>query len=478
MLNNVVSENEFEAVRRYYRTPAVRQRVKEFCGGDPFTCEYLVGAGESLLRRGYQRPLRVAERDGLIGLMEDGLDIFRSVWDEKATLAVWDVEYFNLDTWADLYRDQVKYFALMEPAYRVIERLFNRYDIPHLNDTTASGYHFISRVPFSSPVHARLEKIGPLEKSLAEKYALVPGGDNKRKRPVPERDGKGYSAIGRLMEFLSHQVIRETRAESPLAITISDTARGRTVRGREGMNLDITQYGDPLFMRTIRMSFSTHQKHKIYVEKVGVETARGLPFFATVPRNSLSYEELYEIRRHLTTAADYAAGVCSEIPDAAIGWGKVLDDYLVSPLFAFHHDFDAMESEPPARWPETYWRLDLNALPHCVANALRNPTWGLTVPTSLQLICRYFMSRGWHPKHVGGLIRSHYEQNRGWAIDWNKYHPETRANFWARIYCGLIATGVDTLEDLNCISHAEKGFCPAPWCGYNLNDCREALLKK
>jgi len=474
-----MSESEFHAIQRYYRNKAVRARVHEFCGGTRFSCEYLVGFGEYLAQRGYQRPLRVVDhQEDLPGLMEEGLDLSRAVWDSRATLAIWDVEYYNLDSWTDLYRKQLKYFALMEPTYKCIEQLFSEYGIPHLSDTTASGYHFISLIPFSSPVHKRLEEIGNPEKSLREKYALIPGGDNKRRRPVPERDGNGYSGIGRLMEFLSHRVMRMTRAHSELAIQISDIATAHSERGREGMNLDITQYGDPLFMRTIRTSFSTHQKHKIYVGRVGEQAAKEIPVFATVPRDALSSEALFEIRRDLGRAAEHAASCSSVIPDGARGWGKVIDDYIASPLYTFHKEFDSIEHEPPEKWADTYWRLDVSSIPPCVANPIRNANPGLLVPTSIQNVCRILYSKGWRPKHIGGLIRSYYEQNLGWGTDWSKYHAETRANFWARIYCGLIATGLDSFVDFNCVSYAEKGFCPSPWCGHNLHDFRDAILKK
>ncbi|MCX6358095.1 MAG: hypothetical protein NT045_09550, partial [Candidatus Aureabacteria bacterium] len=198
MFSAVMSEAECNAIRAYYRDESVRARIREFCGGSPFTCEYMVGSGEALVRQGYQRPLRLTHEAGLGGLMDEALDIYRAVWDTEATLAIWDVEYYNLDSWTDLYRNQLHYFGLMEPVYDAIERFFDSYGIPHISDTTASGYHFVSRIPFSSPVHRRLEGIGKPERSLLEKYATLPGGDNKRRRPVPGRDANGYSAIGRL----------------------------------------------------------------------------------------------------------------------------------------------------------------------------------------------------------------------------------------------------------------------------------------
>ncbi len=476
MLSPVMSREQFEAVREFYRTEAVRERVAEFCGGEPFTCEYLVGFGEYLARNGYHRPLRLTDRpEELEGLMEEGLDLFRAVRDKKSTLAVWDIEYFNLDTWRGLYSDQLTYFELMEPVYREIDGLLREYGIPHLNDCTSSGYHYVSRIPFSSPVHRKLERIGPVEETLAEKYALVPGGDRKRTRPLPLRAGRGYSGIGRLHEYLSHLVIERSRGKSPLSVTISDTAVSRNGRGREGFSLDITQYADPLYMRDIRTTFSTHQKHKVYLGKVGERLARELPVYATVPRDNLSYRELFRIRKDLKLAAGHAAECAGLIPDAAAGWEKVIADYRRSKLFAFHRDFDRTAPDPPRDWPRTYWRLDPATLPPCAAAAIRNYTWGMLNPTSIRHLCRVLYALDWHPRHIAGLITSYYQSRPGWNIDWEKYHPETRANFWCRIYCGLIVTGNDDLADFNCRSHQEKGYCPAHWCGCKLENLRDKI---
>ena len=477
-----MSDTQFEAVREYYRNKDVRRRIKEFCGGNKFSCEYIVGFGEFLARNGYRRPLRLSnQQKDLAGMMEQGLDLFRAVWDKKATLAVWDVEYFNLDTWHGLYRNQLLHFKLMEPVYQAIESVLAEYHISHINDSTASGYHFNSLIPFSSPVHRKLERIGHLEDTLRKKYSQVLGGDDKRIRQLSLRAGLGYSAIGRLHEFLCHLVIRRTQESSPLPVTISDAAVGRMARGREGMSLDITQYADPLYMRDIRTTFSTHQKHKVYLGKVGRETGRRMPVYATLPRNNLSFQELFELRKDLKKAASYAKECSGIIPDASAGWEQVINDYRESTLFSFHRDFDRVSHEPPERWKNTYWRLDLDALPPCAANSIRNHTWGLLNPTSIQNLCRVLFAIGWHPKHIAGLIHSYYETKPGWKTDWEKYHAETRANFWSRIYCGMIVTGTDTLSDFRCVCHQEKGYCVHPYCGFNLGDYRRQIqdrLKK
>lgn len=479
MTSNSMSNNQFEDVRKFYRDKNVRERIYEFCGGKKFSCEYLVGFGEFLARNGYFRPLRLSnQQNDIAGMMDQGLDLFRSVWDKKATLAVWDVEYFNLDTWQGLYRDQIFHFDLMEPVYQAIEDLLTEYDIPHINDSTSSGYHFISQIPFASSVHRKLERIGNPEDGLIRKYSQTRADDDKRMRSVPLRAGRGYSGIGRLHEFFCHIIIERTRKTSPLSVTISDTATGRTQRGREGMNLDITQYADPLYMRDIRTTFSTHQKHKVYLGKVSHDLSERLPVFATLPRNNLTIRELFELRKDLSQAADYAKQCVGYVPDASFGWERAITSYRRSPLFAFHRDFDRISHEPPDRWSTTYWKLDLNSLPLCAAAAIRNFTWGMLNPTSIRNLCRILFAAGWHPKHIAGLIRSYYESREGWNTDWEKYDPESRANFWSRVYCGMIVTGADNLSDFSCEAQLERGYCVKPYCGFKLEDYRGRILER
>lgn len=471
-----ISPRQLKSILAFYRDDNVRQRIFEFCGGDRLTADYLVGFGEQLVREGYRRPLLlVTDKAGMVGLMEQGLDLFRSVRDRKSTIAVWDVEYFNLDTWLGLYRDQEEYFELMEPSYLAIEELFSHYAIAHINDSTSSGYHFVSRIPFSHPVHRRLERIGHLEPELTDKYALRSASDRKRVRATPRRAALGYSGIGRLHEYLSHRVILQTRGLSPIPVTISDTAIHRRQRGREGMSMDITQYADPLYMRDIRTTFSTHQKHKVYIGRVGLALARRMPVYATLPRQDLGYRELFHLRRNLNEAAKYAGQCCGLIPAAAEGWGRLISDYRRSSLFSFHREFDSVPHHPRRLWKSTYLALDLSRLPPCVAHPIRNANWSLLSPTNLQNICRVLLAEGWLPSHIGGLLRAHYEEDLNWDTDWQKYDASCRANFWARIYCGMLHTGADDLSTFSCAAHQQRGFCPCHWCGFRLEDYRDRL---
>ena len=144
-------------------------------------------------------------------------------------------------------------------------------------------------------------------------------------------------------------------------------------------------------------------------------------------------------------------------------------EYLKSSLYEFHHYFDSAEHDPPESWPNTYDRLDLATLPPCIAEVLAWPNPRLLQPTHIQAVTRALLSVGWHPRHIAGLIRSKYERNHGWREDWSKYDAAMRADYYVRLFAGQIATGLDGGIDANCVSHAEKGCCVRPLCGFDLS---------
>jgi hypothetical protein len=68
---------------------------------------------------------------------------------------------------------------------------------------------------------------------------------------------------------------------------------------------------------------------------------------------------------------------------------------------------------------------------------LPNPT--LLQPGNIKRMVEHLLDKGWHPKHIGGMLAGRYEANdKGWDKKyWSKYNTRTRANFWARTYAGL-----------------------------------------
>lgn len=460
---------------QFYRDPQVRERIAEYCGGtarEPELCsaEYLVGYGESLLGSPAPEPYVSKPRSGFNEILERGLDIFRSVWDQKSLLGVLDVEYFNLDHPGQIYYDQVGTFRRLEGVYEAILAAFAAYKIKPLTLMTGQGYHFSFRIESGTEAALMLEDIGKLCPSLREKYR---GTLSKRHRPVSERYAQAFDGLGRVMEFLTHRAMREAGKKTDLPLVITDVAIGKGPREREAISFDLSCFGDPVFMRDLRCPFSTHQKHKIQRWKVGDAVADGTPIQIAIPRQRLNLEETIALRRHFRHAAEYAAGINCFIPNYSANAKNLIRDYQGSRLRRFHQWFDSAEQHPAPEWPATYGAMNYIDVPPCLQAPLERPNDLLLKPTNLQTLARCLLARGWHPQHVAGLIYSRWTAGPGWPRDqWKHFDAQSRSSFYVRTFAGLIADGLDELVDHNCISHQEKGYCVRPFCGYNLGDYR------
>ena len=110
----------------YYATPQVRERIAEYCGGESaeplsFTAEYLVGYG-AYLKESQQKEFESSDVSGFHWILDHGLDIFRSLWDKESTVAVLDVEYYNIDYPGEIYYDPYACFLKIEPLYEAIQK--------------------------------------------------------------------------------------------------------------------------------------------------------------------------------------------------------------------------------------------------------------------------------------------------------------------------------------------------------------------
>jgi hypothetical protein len=459
----------------YYRDPEVQERIAEYCGGSALepelcTAEYLVGYGTALEGIDAIEPYISQPKTGFHKILENGLDIFRSLWDQANIIGVLDVEYFNLDFPGEVYLDQVGVFQKVEPLYQAIRELYQAYEIQPLTLMTGQGYHFSFQVQSGTKADLTLEKLGQLSDSLEGKYRATA---SKRHRPVSLRYARSFDGMGRVMEFFAHRIIRAFSSSTELPLVITDVAVGQGKKGREAISLDLSCFGDPVYMRDIRCAFSTHQKHKVQTYKVGEAISRATPVQVAVPRDDHALQETLELRRNFRKSAEYAADTYCFIPNFSVNFKRVIDDYRQSDLFRFHRWFDSEKQDHWTVWDKTYRALDLRSLPPCVRQPLTTPNDLLLKPTNLQTLTRFFLARGWHPQHIVGLVRSRWEGPHGWPPDqWKHFDAGSRAAFYVRVFAGLIADGLDELVDHNCISHQEKGYCPQPDCGYNLADFR------
>ncbi|MDP8214642.1 MAG: hypothetical protein RAO92_09150 [Candidatus Euphemobacter frigidus] len=459
----------------YYRDPEVRERIAEYCGGtarEPELCtaEYIVGYGEALLGIPAPEPYISTPLAGFNAILEKGLDFFRSIWDKVHLLGLLDIEYLNLDYPGEVYFDQVTTFKKIEPVYQSILSIYREYGIQPLTIMTGQGYHFSFQIQSGTKTALMLEDVGLLNQSLIKKY---PGTLSQRHRPVSLRYGQAYDGMGRVMECFAHRIIKETVGRTDLPLLITDVSIGIGQHGREGISLDLSCFGDPVYMRDCRCAFSTHQKHKVQRWKVGDAIADGTPIQIAIPRKDLSLPETLALRRHFHNAAEYAAGVECFIPDSTVSFKNLIEDYQGSGLYKFHQWFDSEKQHPPEKWGETYDRMNYLDVPPCVRRPLEQPNDLLLKPTNLQTLTRCLLARGWHPRHIAGLVTSRWVNGPGWPPDqWKHFDAASRANFYVRIFSGLLAVGLDEMVDHNCVSHQEKGNCPQPFCGYNLADYR------
>ncbi len=457
----------------YYRNQHVRARMVEYCGGhsedvQTFTAEYLVGYGEYLTWKGNDDAVISSPNEGFDWILRKGLDVFRSLWDKRSLVVVMDIEYFNLDFGGEIYLEPLAIFRRLEPVYSKVMEVLAGYGIRPLVLVTGQGYHFVWRIRRDTETYDELTRIGHLNEALETKYGISSG---RRHRYVSYEYGKAYDGLGRVMEYLTHKIMHECRLVTNLPLVITDVAVGPGEHGREAVSLDLSAFGDPVYMRDIRCAFSTHQKHKVQVYKVGEKIARSIPVQITIPRTILNLTQIMHLRRHFRDAADYAAGLSCTMPVYSKEFMGIVKEYTNSALAKFHRHFDSRHFASPQERRTLLGKLDLQALPPCVRYALEVPNPHLLKPTNLQMLTRVMLKWGWHPRDIAGIVWSKYnETQHNWSEDWERYDEATRATFYIRMFAGLIATGLDKKADLNCVSHQEKGFCLKPWCGFNLGN--------
>ncbi len=163
---------------------------------------------------------------------------------------------------------------------------------------------------------------------------------------------------------------------------------------------------------------------------------------------------------------------------AAPGPVDLVEAYAASPTAAFHRWFYSQEHDPPDRWPQTYDRTPLDALPPCARRILVHPNDALLKPAGIRHVVRTLLALGWHPRHIAGLIRSKYERDFGWGHTFYRYDAAARADFYTRLFAGLIAVGLDTLDDFHCEELKAIGFCSQADCNESLKHYRTSLAER
>lgn len=457
-----------------YKDACLRQRLIEFLGGDTLehaSAVYVTHSDGCCFDRRELRP--PVELDWFL---DRDLDIARSLADAQSCLMHLDVEYVNFDSPAEAYVDPWRCFELQEPVVREIETLLVAWGIRPLHLITGQGHHFLWRIDRGSAVASRIAKLAPAPElsrlCLAKMPSILTGHVTMAALDM-------FTASALLAEFVAHRVKENAAGRCPLPVEVTAVHVGPgPTSQREMISIDISEYGDPLQTRMIRMPFTIYRKpwasglvHRLHLEDE-------IPALHCIPLHEMDFRQALKVRQDDGDVLDLARRACVRIPLQEAGTERLLEEYLASRLRRFHEYYYSTLHDPPESWAETYGRTPLDVLPGCVRHLLQSPNDLLLKPTGMQLLTRCMLAQDWHPRHIAGLIRSKLENPaHGWGVRWEDYEAGTRADFYTRLFAGLYLAGPDRLQDFNCTSTREKGFCfPSQDSACGLDKARQQLL--
>ena len=455
-------------VPRCYASRSVSKRMCEFLGGSNrrnATAAYIVGDDG---RSEFSEP---ASPSSLFEFLRAHLEVERSLWDSTFLIADLDLEYINFDKLAAAWLDRERTFALQAPVVNALLEILGQAGLDPQILVTGRGFHLVWAIHRDSSAFRRLARFGAVPPSLEARYAQAcsPAGAS-----VDAELGRAYAGLGLVMEHLGHLVLAASMATSRVPVQITSIEVGPGTGGREIVSVDLSEYGDPLHTRHIRVPFSVYLKPRHFEWAIGKEGVNRLSPMFEIPLAGQSTTEAIAISRDADAVCELARRVNTCIPDQSGPMERLLDNYESSGLAAFHREFNAEAWNAASRQV----KIPVPGAPRCVEWLLEHPNDLLLKPAALQHLARVLMALGWKPRAIAQLICCHYEHDFNWGRTWEPLDPCHRAMFYTRLFTGMIAMGIDRLIDMNCVSHKEKGYCAIPECRSNLVDYRDRILER
>ncbi len=454
----------------YYRNPEVRQRIVENLGGsclEDATAVYIC-ANDGTPRTDF--PPRAVH--ALTHELDAGQEVMRSLWDREGLIADLDIDYANFSFPHEAFVDPSRTFEVMQPVVEAVQELLLRFGIAPLHMLSGRGHHFVWRIRRGTGAFSRLSQIGHLAGSLKGRYreALPPSGEC-----VGQELGAAFAGLGLMLEYLAHCILEATAETVPVPVELTAVESPSGQRGREAVAIDISEYGDPINLRCVRVPFSVYLKGR---REYGAPREAKEPLQVCIPLHEMSVQQAARVMRDPAMVQSLARRAPTRIPDCSQATTGLVEDYCASSLARFHREFYRASHEPPERWGQTYDRTPLHQLPTCASRPFYTPNDLLLKPNRLRHVVRVLLARDWHPRHIAGLIRSKYERDFGWGHYWFQYDATSRADFYTRVFAGLIATGRDLLDDFTCEDVRSTGFCGQHECTGEVDRLRCVLSKK
>lgn len=457
-------------MQTYVDDPNVRARILEYCGAtstDPPSAAYVATLHEGDAPRVTWESASRHPASEIARLVRSGGDLARSVWDTRHLVFLIDLDHQNPADPGQPFRHPADVFVRLEPTYRAMRHVLSVAGIAALPVMTGRGYHFVGTVPLEHPVVDRLAALRPTAPAWCATH--------QRRCPpwlaarITERQARAAEGLGRLIEYIAHQVVRRSASSSPIPVTLNGTVVGQGNHGRECASVDFSHMGDPLDSRHFRVAFGPYQWYRLRPDIFGAAVAADTPDLIALPRARRNLLAMLLGGRTPAFGRQLAGRSHARIPDVSVGVSRLLDRYDASPLARFHRDFDASVGIAVPT-------PDREAMPPCVSPALDTPNDLLLKPEHIQHLTRWLVSRGWTARQVAELVCSTYQQDHQWGDRWRRGDARTRAEFDVRVFGGLIATGLDSMIDFNCVSAQEKDLCPRVGCPHDLRVDRDRAL--
>ncbi len=432
-------------VADYYSDPIVRTRIREFLGGDSevgISAVYINGNDASQDCR--TAPLDPMELDRCF---EERKEIYRSLWDRNYLVVNLDIDYVNLDDPGHSYQDFEAVYALEQPIVRVIEAKLKNFGITALHVLSGRGHHFTWNIRRDSAAFLELAQLGHLTPSLQGKYAQAVWSNSEA---IEQPLARAFAGLALVLEYLAHEILQKDPGQSSVPLTLSAVETVSNQGVRESISIDLTEYGDPLHTRGVRVPFSVYYKPLQQAQFIGHDVVSEIPPLFILPVEGFDELRAARMMRDAEEAKRVAREATARIPEQSAGSAELIKSYRASQLAQIHAWYYSQEHEPPERWPLSYDATDLNILPPSARKILEEPNDLLLKPGCLRHLVRVFLALGWHPRHIAGLVRSKFERDYGWGNEWFCYDAATRADFYCRLFTGLIVSGRDDLSDFSC----------------------------
>jgi hypothetical protein len=439
------SDKLASVIADYYAERNVRRRILEFLGGrtlSEVTAVY-INANDTSKSHPFV-PLDPAE---LWRCLDECKEITRSLWDRNHLLAHLDVEYVNFDDPGESYQKFHETFELQRPVIEEILAAFRRFGIVPQHVLSGRGHHFVWQISRRSEAFRRLSRLGKVSRALQSKYdqPLPPHGET-----IGPQLAKAFSGIGLVLEYLGHEIMRKAAPACGLPVTLTAVETASRWGRRETVSVDLSEYGDPLHTRSIRAPYSVYYKPQQQRYLLGDEALEALPPLFLIPIGGMNDQEAALVMRDADRVKGLARAVGAEIPEQSRGTLRLIESYGGSELARVHDWFYEQEHDPPEAWPRSYDATALDVLPPSARRILQEPNDLLLKPSCMRHLVRLLLALGWHPRHVAGLLRSKFERDFGWGHEWFYYDAVSRADFYCRLFTGLLLTGLDDLSDFSC----------------------------